>query len=55
MDTMDKFGLHCEIFDIGYRSDIHIYPYISEESLRSRIKVGELSACSYHGAAVFIS
>lgn len=56
VDTMDKFGFHyCEIFEAGYISDIHIHPCISGERLKLGIKVRELSACSYHGAAVFTS
>ena len=54
--TIDKFGLHCcKIFEVSYRCDIHIYPSISEESLKLKIKFGELSACGYHRAAVFTS
>jgi hypothetical protein len=55
--TIDKFGVHfCEIFfELDYRSDIHIYPYISGTFFKLKMKVGELSGCSYHEAAVFTS
>lgn len=56
VDAIDKFSLHyCEILEIDYRSDRHTHPCILGESLKLGIKVGELSACNYHGAAVFTS
>lgn len=56
VDTIDKFSLHyCEILGIDYRSEIHMHSCILGESLKLRIKVGELPACNYHGAAVFAS
>lgn len=56
VDAIDKFSLHyCEILEVDYRSDRQTHLCILGESLKLGIKVGELSACNYHGVAVFAS